>query len=680
MTRSALLAEVAVPLPVPHAFTYLVPDELRDAVVPGSQVRVPFGRREVEGFVVEIASAAPRADLKPLLKVAPGGPVFDAAMLDLTRWVADYYLAPWGEVLRAAIPGGVRHRPGRRRTPPARRDPWDIAPAGLARDAFRPTEEQRAALGEIEPALDAARYAAFLLFGVTGSGKTEVYLSAAARALEGGGAALILVPEISLTAQTVGRFRAWFGDTVAILHSGLTARQRRETWDRARAGGARVILGARSAVFVPLPKLRLVVVDEEHEGAYKQEETPRYHARDVAIVRANRARAVVLLGSATPSLESMENARRGKYRLLKLTERIEGRPRPPVTVVDLRDADRESRAPVLLSDTLSDRLRATLEAKRQAILFLNRRGHSPFVQCRDCGHIFKCPRCDVTLTFHSDRRLLRCHYCNHIGREVEECPGCRGSRFLYRGAGTQRVEEVLRETLPGARIVRLDADTTRRRGSQADLVGAFERGEADILLGTQMVAKGFDFPAVTLVGVLYAEAQLNLPDFRAGERTFQLLTQVAGRAGRGTDPGEVVIQTYLPDSLALSAAIAQDYERFFEEEAAERRELSYPPFSRLVNVLLDGRKEETVSAAAAKTREQLEAGLPRAGPPPTILGPAPMPLTRLKGRYRWHLTVKGDGGAKMREAIRATLEWASSEGPSRRTVRVTVDVDPVTML
>jgi primosomal protein N' (replication factor Y) len=680
MTRSALLAEVAVPLPVPHAFTYLVPDELRDAVVPGSQVRVPFGRREVEGFVVEIASAAPRADLKPLLKVAPGGPVFDAAMLDLTRWVADYYLAPWGEVLRAAIPGGVRHRPGRRRTPPARRDPWDIAPAGLARDAFRPTEEQRAALGEIEPALDAARYAAFLLFGVTGSGKTEVYLSAAARALEGGGAALILVPEISLTAQTVGRFRAWFGDTVAILHSGLTARQRRETWDRARAGGARVILGARSAVFVPLPKLRLVVVDEEHEGAYKQEETPRYHARDVAIVRANRARAVVLLGSATPSLESMENARRGKYRLLKLTERIEGRPRPPVTVVDLRDADRESRAPVLLSDTLSDRLRATLEAKRQAILFLNRRGHSPFVQCRDCGHIFKCPRCDVTLTFHSDRRLLRCHYCNHIGREVEECPGCRGSRFLYRGAGTQRVEEVLRETLPGARIVRLDADTTRRRGSQADLVGAFERGEADILLGTQMVAKGFDFPAVTLVGVLYAEAQLNLPDFRAGERTFQLLTQVAGRAGRGTDPGEVVIQTYLPDSLALSAAIAQDYERFFEEEAAERRELSYPPFSRLVNVLLDGRKEETVSAAAAKTREQLEAGLTRAGAPAPIRGAAPMPLTRLQGRYRWHLTVKGDGGAKMREAIRATLEWASSEGPSRRTVRVTVDVDPVTML
>jgi primosomal protein N' (replication factor Y) len=680
MSRAGRIAEVAVPLPVPHTFTYLIPDEYRDAVGRGVQVRVPFGRREIEGFVVDVGAASERKGLKPILKVAPGGAVFDEKMLRLTHWISEYYLVPWGEVLRTALPGGVRHRPGRKLAARAARDPWDVPASGLPREAFHPTAEQTQAIGEILGALGKREYAGFLLFGVTGSGKTEVYLSAAERVLSEGGSALVLVPEISLATQIVGRFRAWFGDRAAVLHSGLTARQRRETWDRAHAGELRVILGARSAVFVPLTDLRLLIVDEEHEGAYKQEEVPRYHARDVAVIRATMERATVVLGSATPSLESMENARRGKYRLLQLSERIEGRMLAKVTVADLREEGKESRAPVLISDLLRRRMRETLDAGGQTILFLNRRGHSTFVQCRDCGHVYKCPQCDVTLTFHLERRFLRCHYCNHVERQVETCPSCRGRRFFYRGAGTQKIEEALREQFPEARVVRLDADTTRRRGSQADLIGAFARGEADILLGTQMVAKGFDFPRVTLVGVLFAEAQLNLPDFRAGERTFQLLTQVAGRAGRGPSPGEVIVQTYIPGSLALAAALEQDYERFFAEESAERRELSYPPFSRLVNVLLDGASESQVAAVAQVVRDRLDAELKKAGARGLILGPAPMPLTRLKGRYRWHLTLKGDGGTKMRSALKSLLEWAESEGPSRRSVRVGLDVDPVTML
>lgn len=679
MSRSPSVAEVAVPLPLRQTFTYRIPDEHREAVARGSQVRVPFGRREVEGFVVDLGASSEREKLKPLLEVAPGGPVFDEAMLRLTRWISEYYLAPWGEVLRAALPGGVRMRPERGRAARVP-DPWSLPVSGLTREAFRPTEEQAEAIRTVHAALDERQYAAFLLFGVTGSGKTEVYLSAVDRVLSQGGTALVLVPEISLAVQIVGRFRAWFGDGVAVLHSALTARQRRQTWDRARAGELRVILGARSAIFVPLPNLRLVIVDEEHEGAYKQEEVPRYSARDVAVIRGTMSRATVILGSATPSLESMENARRGKYRLVRLRERIEGRARASVTVVDLRDAGRESRAPVLFSDTLRARLSETLAAGRQAILFLNRRGHSTFVQCRDCGHVFKCPRCDVTLTYHLERRYLRCHYCNHLERRVEACPSCNGLRFLYRGAGTQKVEEALKEEFPSARVLRLDADSTRRRGSHAELIGAFARGEADVLLGTQMVAKGFDFPSVTLVGVLYAESQLNLPDFRAGERTFQLLTQVAGRAGRGPSPGEVVLQTYIPDSVALAAALEQDYERFFAEESAERKDLAYPPFSRLVNVLFDGAKEGQVSAVAEAARDRLAAELEKAGARGTILGPAPMPLTRLKGRYRWHLTVKGDGGARLRAALNSFLTWAESEGPSRRAVRIGLDVDPMTML
>ncbi len=707
--RPQQIADIAVPVALAHALSYAVPDELVGRVQPGHRVRLRLRGRSTFGFVLGVR---PRAELPPHIppgalkafeKLDPETVLLDPPLLDLARWISRYYVAPIGIALETAVPRSVARPPRGRAADEDAADEGSAAgrsateeeaaaakPApvvGTTACAFALNPAQRRAVEALTAALEARSGGTFLLHGVTGSGKTEVYLHAMQAALERGLSVLFLVPEIALGTQIVRWVRDRFGALVAEYHSQLTPGERRRSWWRAHGGEARVVVGARSAVFAPMRRLGLVVVDEEHEPSYKQTETPRYHGRDTALMRARLEGAVTVLGSATPSLETTHNAERGKYTRLELPERVDARPQPEVTLVDLRREPGEETPSGLrlvsagvrdpldpLAPYLLQRLEATLAAGDQAILFLNRRGFSTCVQCRSCGHVFECPRCSVTLTHHRSERVLRCHYCNHLLRNLTTCPGCGGSDFAYTGFGTQRVEDALAHHLPDARVLRMDLDSTRRRGTMAQMVTAFERGEADVLLGTQMVAKGFDFPRVTLVGVINADREMGLPDFRGQERAFQLLTQVAGRAGRGTKAGEVVFQTYLPDHHVIWAAGRQDYRMFFEREVEERRPLNYPPHSRLANLLFDGPDEQQVTRRAMAEADRLGRV-----PGLMLLGPAPMPLSRLKGQYRWHLTLIAPQARLLSQALHQAIARAQA-ARARGRVRVQVDVDPVSML
>jgi primosomal protein N' (replication factor Y) len=535
------------------------------------------------------------------------------------------------------------------------------------------TAEQGQAVAAITAGLAVDAFSAFLLHGVTGSGKTEVYLRVIAEARRGGRGAIVLVPEISLTPQLAARFRARFGDDVAVLHSGLADGERFDAWQRLREGRVGIALGARSAVFAPVARLGVVVVDEEHDASFKQEEGVRYHGRDLALVRAQQARAVCVLGSATPSLETYHNAAEGgRMGRLVLASRATARPLPCVEVIDLRKhkADREG----LLSAPLALALEETVRAGEQAILFLNRRGFATFLLCRACGHALRCDDCSVALTLHRGRGALVCHYCGRATRRPETCPACRATALADLGAGTERVEAALRERFPEARVGRLDRDTSGGKGL-ARILGAMAAREIDILVGTQMVTKGHDFPGVTLVGVVLADTGLNWPDFRAAERGFQLLTQVAGRAGRGEQPGRVIIQTYNPDHPAVACAKDHDYLRFVAGELGAREELGYPPFGRLVAVRLEGVDEAAVREVAESLADAARAWMGRTGQSIVLKGPAPAPIARIRGRTRWQLLLKGE-----RQAVRA-LGWhlLRAVRPTR-DVRVHVDVDPMSAL
>ena len=513
-----------------------------------------------------------------------------------------------------------------------------------------------------------------LLHGVTGSGKTEVYLRVIAEALDAGKGALVLVPEISLTPQLAARFRARFGDQVAILHSGLTDQARLGEWSRLRRGEARIAVGARSAVFAPLANIGVIVVDEEHDGSFKQDEGVRYHARDVALVRAQRVGAVCVLGSATPSLESYAHAERGQYRRLSLTVRPTARPMPEVDIIDLRTHLPDGEA--MLSAVLREAIGTALAAGDQVILFLNRRGFATFVLCRACGHSFRCPHCSVSLTYHKHSDRLSCHYCGFQQRVPEACPSCKTVGTIERkGLGTEKIEAALIEAFPAARVARLDRDVASGAKSEAVLARVARR-EIDLLVGTQMVTKGHDFPGVTLVGVLCADTGLSLPDFRASERTFQLLAQVAGRAGRGERAGRVMIQTYRPTVPAVTAAAAHDYATFFAAESAERAEHGWPPHGRLIQIRIDGADEHVV-AGAAKRLADVAIGLAAREPNATIdvLGPVPAMIAKLRGRTRWQIVLRGTDRQALRRVARGVgaTELAAS-------VRVGLDVDPMSML
>ena len=548
-------------------------------------------------------------------------------------------------------------------------------PAGLPdRDtpAVTPTPDQEMALEPLRAAVAEGAFRPFLLYGVTGSGKTEVYFRAVEEALSRGRGAIVLVPEIGLTPMLVRAARARFGGTVSVLHSELAAGERHDQWWRIREGEARVVVGARSAVFAPVPALGLLVVDEEHDGSYKQDESPRYHGRDVAVMRARLEGCPAVLGSATPSVESHANALRGKYERLALPVRIGPQGLPRVEIVDQRAVLKAGGDPIL-SPILRDALAGRLARGEQSLVLLNRRGYATSLVCRECGLEAMCPNCSVSLTLHQGGRSALCHYCGHEARAPAACPSCRGAYLRLTGFGTERVAEAVLAALPAARVERLDRDRTRRRGVLAATLAAFEKGEIDVLVGTQMIAKGHDFPRVTLVGVVDADVGLGMPDFRAAERTFQLLTQVAGRAGRGETAGEVVLQSHMPDHYALGHACAQDYDAFYERELEFRRTMGYPPVAALVNVIVratDPAKGAAEAEALASTLRAGSAGKYR------VLGPAHAPLARLRNEHRFQVLLKGHRPA-MRAAVQAALvkRYGLQRWPG-----IAVDVDPLSVM
>jgi primosomal protein N' (replication factor Y) (superfamily II helicase) len=537
-----------------------------------------------------------------------------------------------------------------------------------------PTSDQEGVLGEILRGIDSKTFSPFLLYGVTGSGKTEIYLRAIEEVLIQEREAIILVPEISLTPQLLSRFKDRFGENLALLHSGLGRGERYDQWRRILKGEVKIAMGARSAIFAPFKNVGIIIVDEEHDPSYKQEEKLKYHARDVAVVRAKQAGATLLLGSATPSLESFYNAERGKFRLLNLPERIEGKPLPRVEVVDVRKEGG------LLSEKMRAALQKNIEDKKQSLLFLNRRGFANFILCPDCGHTFKCPNCSVTLTYHLRDRSLRCHYCDYRIQAPGDCPKCQGHRLQGMGIGTERLEQEIISLFPGTRVRRMDRDTTSRRRSHLQILKGLESGAIDILVGTQMIVKGHDYPNVTFVGVVSADTALHFPDFRSSERTFQLLTQVAGRAGRGKVFGEVVIQTFNPDHYSILRAKDHDYIGFYREEIQFRKALDYPPFSRFINFRLVGNSETRTKGMAEEMGRIGQSLLKKGyGKAIEILGPSPAPFAKMRGKFRWQMLTKGKSPPWLHQFAQ---ELASRmEGPIKaKGVNLDIDVDPVFIL
>jgi primosomal protein N' (replication factor Y) len=552
--------------------------------------------------------------------------------------------------------------------------PETVAMKAAIRARHELNPAQQAAFQQIHESIQAKRFQTFLLHGVTGSGKTEVYLTAIETALAEGRSALLMVPEIALTPQMAGQFFARFGDRVAILHSAFTDVERSEQWRRIQSGAASVVVGTRSGVFAPVRNLGLIVVDEEHDGSYKQEETPRYNGRDVALVRAQAAGAAVVLGSATPSLESRYNAERGKYTLLELPGRIEARPMPAVELIDMRQEFLETRQQATFSRKLVEAIGGRIENGEQTIVLLNRRGFSSFVACRACGERVQCINCSIALTFHKRDRRLLCHYCGYAEKVPSLCPKCSSEHIYFLGVGSEKVEEELHRAFPAARIARLDRDTVTGKRQYETILHGFREGDYDILVGTQMIAKGHDIPNVTLVGVISADMGLGMPDFRAAERTFQLLTQVAGRAGRGDVPGIVLVQTINPDHYAVRMAAAHDFQAFYEKELNFRRMMHYPPFTAMANLLVRSEKQEAAMRMSTELGHLLT-------PPPAglrVMGPAEAPVARLKNEYRYQFLIKAASRKALNELLQRARGYAIENkwGPTA----LVIDVDPLTLM
>jgi primosomal protein N' (replication factor Y) len=806
--------DVALPVPLRRLFTYRVPAELAAAVETGSRVVVPFRNRVLVGVVLEMRDEPPETGkIKSILDAPDVLPALTENVVRLGRWVAEYYLAPPGEVFRAVLPPAVEIRrerhftiadAGRERLSAAagkgskgsdeeRGDlallgsiteaGGEISGARLARlatrddaeatierllarrlvemhetakrrrargqrivawkeqaaaenekeerlreillaagalplgdavrqsnvgraaiermaragkleiweeaigaetetidpEEFAPirrlTEGQQRALGEIREWIDGGGFQCGLLFGATGSGKTEVYLRAVEAALDRGRGAILLVPEIALTYGVGRQARARFGDRVAVLHSSLPDGERARAWWRIRRGEAPVVVATRLGVFAPVPRLGLMVVDEEQEGSYKQEETPRYNGRDTAVMRAKLENAAVVLGSATPALESYQHARQGKYRLLDLGGRVAGRPMAQVDVVDLRADFQEAQRALPLSRALVRGIHSCMEAGTQALVLINRRGYSWFMLCRACGATIECANCSIALTYHKRRDRLVCHYCGYAIRVPPRCPKCSSEHLHYFGEGAERIEEYLHAEFPQARVARLDRDTARSRQAYRRVLGDFARGEIDILVGTQMVAKGHDFQRVTLVGVVGADRALAVPDFRAAERAFQLLTQVAGRAGRGELTGRVLVESYHPDHYAIQHASRQDYPAFFEQEVRFRRLMRYPPFSALANVVV---RDKNLDRVLGWTRALAGYFARREAEGLKVLGPAPAPLARLKREHRFQFLLKSPRRSALVRVLGGCVAFcAKKEIPE---TAVLVDVDPVSLM
>jgi len=820
-----LYAQVAFPVHLSKTFTYRLPPSIQQVARIGSRVVAQLGAKPLTGYIVALlprlrsGTSLIESELKEIKELLDVDPPLTTEVLEITRWVADYYAAPWGEVMRAALPAGVNatveqmvsittsgrealsdfeiSSPANVRTSAlrllrtegefeltafclrigaAKTPQWlrELETEGLIERAYRTrstvtrakrrravrlvnpeldgsqsenarvtqaqlrtikvlrahqnrmavidlikaanvsesvintlakrgvvtefeedvrrdpllraelpdmevfhlTAAQTAALRSIEKRISEKGFATLLLHGVTGSGKTEVYIRAMQAALDQGRGAMMLVPEIALTPILSRRLRAHFGGQIAIFHSSLSKGERFDEWSRLRRGEARVVLGTRSAVFAPVQNLGVIIIDEEQDSSYRQEESPFYHARDTAIVRAQKESAVIVLGSATPSLESFHNAKSGKYEYLHLPERVANRAMARAEMIDMREVLARRKKPAVFSDELLKAIAETQARGEQTIILLNRRGYSSFILCRSCGESINCPNCDVTLTYHQTDRILICHYCNHHQRAPSQCPKCASKYIYYVGEGTEQIEELLRKRFPTMRIGRIDRDTKSRRHQFEKTLLDFGKGELDLLVGTQMLAKGHDFPNVTLVGVVSVDAGLALPDFRAAERAFQLITQVAGRAGRGDLPGRVLIQTYHPHHYALRHACAQDYQGFYDEEIRHRRNHGYPPFVALALLLVRHKDAARANATAQQLRQALvEANGDHAC---RILGPAPAPFARLRGEHRVQSLIKSRSRKQMRSVIDAALKAMEKAGNELRSV--TVEIDPVSMM
>jgi primosomal protein N' (replication factor Y) len=642
-----------------------------DDVRPGARVFAPFtiGNREKAGFVAAVRDEL-GSDIKRLKYVirVDDEIALDANAIDICVWMRKRYYCRYIEAVRCFMPFGAPSKRGRRRRPEFEEIPED------ARVSL--TDEQNAALKRILPRIDGEKYRTFLIHGVTGSGKTEIYLRAAERTLEKGRTVIVLVPEISLTPQTIGRFVARFGgDNVAALHSKLSAGERYDEWMRIKDGGARIVVGARSAVFAPAGNIGLIVVDEEHEGTYKSDMSPKYDAVEVAIKRAGQSGAVVILGSATPSLVSSYRARTRVYEGLRLRERYNKTPLPHVNVVDMRDELKNGNR-TIFSLELYRALNETLAAGKQAILFLNRRGYSTFVSCRSCGYVMQCDDCGVALTYHKSEDDAQCHFCGTRRAVPTVCPVCGAGHLRFFGAGTEKVEEVARELFPSAVTERLDLDTARRKGSAASLLSRFRKGKTQILIGTQLVAKGLDFSSVGLVGIVSADVSLNIPDFRSAERSFQLITQAAGRAGRGDETGRVVIQSYKPEHYAICAAAENDYDGFYGIELSLRKAMDYPPFCDLVQVTVSSDDEDAAETGADILAEALRAR-PGAMSQKRVLGPSRARIYRAGELFRRLIYVKAPPDD--REALEIFLserKRALALGKDSKKYSISVDVNP----
>jgi primosomal protein N' (replication factor Y) len=662
-TTSPPLVDVAVPFPVDKLFTYAVPAPLRGRVRPLARVIVPFGPRRVTGYVIAERGRLPRGvRVREIAGLVDEEPLLTPDLLDLARRLSEHYLYPLGEVLKAVLPSSLRGK--------GRLSDEDETEGKFPEELQRPplTADQETAFEAVRRSLASGEPGRFLLHGVTGSGKTEVYLRAIEEALGMGKSALVLVPEIALIPQTTARFRRRFGRRVAVLHSRLTGAQRAAMWRGARSGEIRIVIGARSAVFAPLERLGIIVVDEEQDPSFKQEDKPRYNAVLAARFRAEREGAVLLLGSATPSLEAYAAARGGETGYLTLRTRPGGLEMPRVETVDMRGRYE------IFSEELLGALEACLARREQAVILLNRRGHANFVQCRSCGWIEMCPNCSISLTFHSRGQRLLCHYCGFSAGVPDACPRCGEYKIVHRGIGTERVEMELMNLLPGVRVARMDLDTTAGRAGHLAVLEKFSRGERDVLLGTQMVAKGHHYPNVTLIGVLAADRGLHFPDFRAAERTFRLLFQAAGRTGRGERGGKVLVQTYAPEHFIYEYLVRHDYEGFAAKELEMREGLGYPPAGALMLFTVSSRSQEEASRAAAAVARALEKAL--SGAPAGILGPVPALIERLRGRHRLQILAKGRLASRERSRmLRAALEALRG----RRGADLQWDVDPVSI-
>ncbi|MDD4203229.1 MAG: primosomal protein N' [Candidatus Omnitrophica bacterium] len=644
-----IYVKVAVALPMNTEYHYSVPTEMISDVEIGKRVWVMFRNKKVIGFIVAIDKNADVEKVNDIVSIIDGKPMLSKELLDLAREISKQYMCSFGEALAAFVPTplkkGKTSVKARGQKPEARGQNSEEKPKVL-------TAEQSEALKNINASIESNENKVFLLYGITSSGKTEVYLQAIEKVLQKGRSAIILVPEISLTPQTVRRFTRRFCDEVAVMHSRLAGSKKYEQYDRIRSGQARVIVGARSAIFSPIKNLGLIVIDEEHETTYKQDDVPRYHARDVAIMRAEYNNCPVIIGTATPSLESYYLSKINKYKRLELLERIDKRALPEVKIIDMRQEIAIQKRLVMFSRSLVNALEKAIANKNQAMIFLNRRGFATYINCRKCGHVIKCDKCDAVMIYHFAKKKLICHYC---GKEVfppRECPACKSGYVKYFGVGTERVEAELSRLLPGAKIARMDKDSTTKKGSHENILKDFKEHRTDILVGTQMIAKGLDFPNVTMVGIVNADVTLNLPDFRAGERTFDLITQVAGRAGRGKDPGTVIVQTYVPEHYVLKCASKHDYKGFYEQEIVSRKEHNLPPYVHLGRIIVRSKDERTVEKVMLQLYDYIKEKIDK----DNMLGPAPCPITRIGGYFRWNILVKEKTRSIMVEKLREALD------------------------